>query len=48
MESQMANELDGKHIAVLATKPDDLPAFCKKMIEEFREGRHRAHVQAAE
>jgi protease I len=26
-------------------KPDDLPDFCRKMIEEFAEGRHR---QAAE
>lgn len=26
---------------VTSRKPDDLPAFCKKMIEEFREGRHR-------
>ena len=34
---------------VTSRKPDDLPAFCKKMIEEFREGRHhKASVQAAE
>jgi protease I len=25
---------------VTSRKPDDLPAFCAKMIEEFREGRH--------
>ena len=30
---------------VTSRKPDDLPAFCKKMIEEFAEGRHK---QAAE
>lgn len=30
---------------VSSRKPDDLPAFCKKMIEEFREGRHtRRHA----
>lgn len=26
--------------------PDDLPAFCKKMIEEFREGEHRTQNAA--
>jgi protease I len=26
---------------VTSRKPDDLPAFCKKMIEEFCEGVHR-------
>ena len=26
---------------VSSRKPDDLPAFCKKMIEEFAEGPHR-------
>ena len=26
---------------VTSRKPDDLPAFCKKMIEEFTEGAHR-------
>lgn len=25
---------------VTSRKPDDLPAFCRKMIEEFREGEH--------
>ncbi|MGH9035515.1 MAG: type 1 glutamine amidotransferase domain-containing protein [Acidimicrobiia bacterium] len=25
---------------VTSRKPDDLPAFCKKMVEEFAEGRH--------
>lgn len=33
---------------VTSRKPDDLPAFCKKMIEEFREGRHHAQSHAAE
>lgn len=27
---------------VTSRKPDDLPAFCEKMIEEFGEGRHSA------
>jgi protease I len=27
---------------VTSRKPDDLPAFCKKMIEEFAKGPHRA------
>lgn len=27
---------------VTSRKPDDLPAFCAKMIEEFAEGRHSA------
>ena len=26
---------------ITSRKPDDLPAFCKKMIEEFAEGRHK-------
>ena len=26
---------------VSSRKPDDLPAFCKKMVEEFAEGTHR-------
>jgi protease I len=26
---------------VSSRKPDDLPAFCKKMVEEFAEGSHR-------
>jgi protease I len=32
---------------VSSRRPDDLPAFCKKMLEEFREGRH-IRRQAAE
>lgn len=32
---------------VTSRKPDDLPAFCKKMIEEFKEGVHaRAKAEA--
>lgn len=31
---------------VSSRKPDDIPAFNKKMIEEFREGRHR-HAAAS-
>jgi len=26
---------------VSSRKPDDLPAFCKKMVEEFAEGAQR-------
>jgi protease I len=29
---------------VTSRKPDDLPAFCAKLVEEFAEGRHRVHV----
>jgi protease I len=32
---------------VTSRKPDDLPAFCKKMIEEFAEGVHRRAKEAA-
>lgn len=32
---------------VSSRKPDDLPAFCRKMVEEFSEGRHQ-HRPAAE
>ncbi len=28
---------------VTSRKPDDLPAFCAKMVEEFAEGRHEQH-----
>jgi protease I len=30
---------------VTSRKPDDLPAFCARMIEEFAEGRHRKAPQ---
>ncbi|HAF03202.1 MAG TPA: protease [Spartobacteria bacterium] len=33
---------------VTSRKPDDIPAFNKKMIEEFGEGRHEAMAQTAD
>jgi protease I len=33
---------------VSSRKPDDLPAFCRKMVEEFQEGRHQQRQTAAE
>jgi protease I len=32
---------------VSSRKPDDLPAFCSKLVEEFAEGRHREQAAAA-
>ncbi len=32
---------------VTSRKPDDLPAFCAKLVEEFAEGRHEQHVGRA-
>jgi len=32
---------------VTSRKPDDLPAFCAKMIEEFREGAHAPRAASA-
>jgi len=32
---------------VTSRKPDDLPAFCAKVIEEFSEGRHEQQVAAS-
>jgi protease I len=32
---------------VTSRKPDDLPAFCAKMVEEFSEGKHRAQSRSA-
>ncbi|HET8728723.1 MAG TPA: type 1 glutamine amidotransferase domain-containing protein [Alphaproteobacteria bacterium] len=31
---------------VTSRSPDDIPAFCRKLIEEFAEGRHRRQAQA--
>ena len=33
---------------VTSRKPDDIPAFNEKMIEEFAEGAHRAQKSAAQ
>jgi protease I len=33
---------------VTSRKPDDIPAFNQKMIEEFAEGRHERHLAAAQ
>ena len=35
------------HGLVTSRKPDDIPAFNEKMIEEFAEGKHQAHAAAA-
>lgn len=32
---------------VTSRKPDDLPAFCGKLVEEFAEGKHRAQARSA-
>jgi protease I len=32
---------------VSSRKPDDLPAFCAKIVEEFAEGAHRVHDEGA-
>ncbi|MGH3434095.1 MAG: type 1 glutamine amidotransferase domain-containing protein [Thermocrispum sp.] len=32
---------------VTSRKPDDLPAFCAKMVEEFAEGRHAGQASGA-
>jgi protease I len=32
---------------VTSRKPDDLPAFCSKIIEEFTEGKHPAQARSA-
>jgi len=35
-------EVVNDHGLVTSRKPDDIPAFNKKMIEEFAEGKHKA------
>jgi protease I len=40
----MDEEVVTDHGLVTSRKPDDLPAFCRKMVEEFAEGKH---MQAA-
>jgi protease I len=46
LENAGANWVDEQVVVdkglVTSRKPDDLPAFCAKMIEEFAEGRHEA------
>ncbi|NMH98181.1 type 1 glutamine amidotransferase domain-containing protein [Pseudonocardia acidicola] len=32
---------------VSSRNPDDLPAFCAKIVEEFAEGKHRVHDEGA-
>jgi protease I len=32
---------------VSSRSPDDLPAFCAKIVEEFAEGRHQVHDEGA-
>src|SRR5205823_1942096 len=39
-------EVDVDNGLVTSRKPDDLPAFCSKVVEEFVEVRHRQHVGA--
>lgn len=36
------------HGLVTSRKPDDLPAFIRKAIEEFNEGRHESHAVASQ
>jgi protease I len=40
-------EVHNDHGLVTSRKPDDLPAFCAKMIEEFAEGKHPVHPAGA-
>jgi protease I len=32
---------------VTSRSPDDLPAFCEKIVEEFAEGRHERRMERA-
>jgi protease I len=38
-------EVVADHGLVTSRKPDDIPAFIRKMIEEFSEGQHREQAQ---
>jgi protease I len=40
-------EVHNDHGLVTSRKPDDLPAFCAKMIEEFAEGKHPVRPEGA-
>ena len=45
-----ASEIDDSQVVdnglVSSRKPDDLPAFCAKLVEEFCEGRHEEQATA--
>lgn len=49
-ETSVEKSLEGKRVAILVTsrKPDDIPAFNRKMLEEFAEGNHRARKAAGQ
>ncbi len=40
-------EVQSDHGLVTSRNPHDIPAFNKKIVEEFAEGRHEAHAQLA-
>lgn len=51
LQNAGANWVDSEVVTdnglVSSRKPDDLPAFCRKMIEEFSEGRHAGQRPSA-